>query len=500
MRTLSKTKLLAYRQCPKRLWLEVNRPELRQDSASTQASFAVGNEVGDVARRLYDPAGKGELIDVGTEGFDAALARSRDLLAGSRPIFEAGFKAGGALAFADVMLPVRSAGKRVWRMIEVKASTDIEDYHRDDTAIQSFIARAAGVPLASISLAHVDNTWVYPGSGDYQGLLAEHDLTEETESRADEVKAWITEAQKVAAKRVEPAQGTGAHCTKPYECGFLGYCQGQEPQAKYPVAWIPDIRTKVLKSFIADSGVRDLREVPDELLNERQHRVKKHTLSRKTFFDAENAAAELAAFKLPAVFVDFETIQFAVPVWKGTRPYQKIPYQFSLHRLSRTGKLEQESFLDLSGNDPSRLFAEALIAACGERGPVYVYNAAFEKTIIRQLGERYPRLKRSLSDINDRVVDLLKVAQQHYYHPSQQGSWSIKNVLPAVAPDLRYDDLDEVQNGGTAMNAFREAIAPDTSASRKVQIRQQLLDYCALDTYAMVRLWQFFAGRRELSV
>ena len=500
MRTLSKTKLLAYRQCPKRLWLEINRPKLRQDSASTEASFAVGHQVGEVARRLYDPEGKGQLIDPKTEGFDAAFARSTDLLASSQPIFEAGFKAGGALAFADVMLPARKSGKRVWRMIEVKSSTSIEDYHRADIAVQAFVARTAGVPLASIALAHIDSKWFYPGGDDYQGLFAEHDLTDEAVGREDEVKAWIADAQKIAAKRNEPALSTGAHCGDPYECGFIGYCQSQEPQAEYPVSWIPKIQTKVLKSFIADGGVIDLSDLPDELLNERQHRVKTHTLSGDVYFDATNAAADLAACKLPAIFLDFETARFAVPIWKGTRPHQQIPFQFSVHRLSRTGKLEQQSFIDLSGNDPSRGFAETLIAACGERGPVFVYNAGFETARIKELGERFPRMKTALLAINARVVDLLRVAEQRYYHPSQQGSWSIKKVLPAVAPDLRYDALDGVQDGGMAMNAFQEAIAPDTSSTRKAQIEQQLLEYCGLDTYAMVRLWQFFAGRSDLSV
>jgi len=152
MRTLSKSKLLAFRQCPKRLWLEIHRPALRQDSVATQATFEVGYQVGDVARQLYDPECKGQLIDFKSEGLDAAIARSTKLLASSRPIFEAGFIAGGALAFADVMLPARKGGKRVWRMIEVKSSTSVKDYHRDDIAIQAYVARGAGVPLVSISI------------------------------------------------------------------------------------------------------------------------------------------------------------------------------------------------------------------------------------------------------------------------------------------------------------------------------------------------------------
>lgn len=493
MRTLSKSKLLAYRQCAKRLWLEVHRPELREDSEATEESFKIGHEIGDIARKLFDPAGKGVLVDVEREGFNAAFARSTALLASAQPIFEAGFSSKGAIAFADIMLPVRKTGTRGWRMIEVKSSTSVKDYHHDDVAIQAFVARSAGVPLASIALAHIDSAWIYPGNENYKGLLKESDLTEEAFGRSDEVMGWITNAQVIVRKTNEPKIKTGSHCSYPYECGFLNYCKKQEPKAKYPVDWLPRIQAKALKALINDDGVIDLRHVPDELLNDRQLRVKAHTLSGLPFFDSVGAAAYLADYQLPAYFLDFETVQFAIPIWKGTRPYQQIPFQFSLHRLSRSGKVEHVSFLDLSGGDPSKALAEALIAACGERGPVFVYNAAFETARIRELSQRFPRWKKPLLAINKRIVDLLRVAEQFYYHPSQQGSWSIKSVLPAIAPDLRYDALDGVQDGGMAMDAYREAVSPSTPRARKEQIHEQLLAYCQLDTYAMVRIWQFFS-------
>jgi CRISPR/Cas system-associated exonuclease Cas4 (RecB family) len=497
MHPLSKTKLLAFRQCPKRLWLEIHQPVKPIITAAMKARFDAGHQVGDIAQQLYDPKGKGQLIDFKQEGTAAALARSTKLLASSQPIFEAGFAAGGALAYADVLLPVRKGGKQFWRMIEVKSSTSIKDYHREDAAIQAFIAKHAGVPLASITLAHIDSHWTYPGDGDYQGLLIENDLSDEAFAREEEVKDWIAGAQKIARKRTEPAINTGQHCSTPYPCGFLEYCQSQEPQAEYPVHWLPGIQTKALKSLIEDDGVTDLRKVPDELLNNRQRRVKEHTLSGKVYFDAENAAANLAVHKRPAYFLDFETIQFAVPVWKGTRPYQNIPFQFSVQRLSRTGKVEPTAFLDLTGKDPSKACAESLIAACGERGPVFVYNAGFEKGRIKELAERFPRLKQSLLAINDRIVDLRPVAEQHYYHPSQQGSWSLKKVLPAVAPDLCYEALEGVQDGGMAMTAYLKAISAPKDQANKEDIKQQLINYCALDTYAMVRLWEVFSGQRK---
>jgi len=151
---------------------------------------------------------------------EGAISRTQALLQSAQPIFEAGFCAEGARAFADVMLPVRRSGRPMWRMVEVKSSTSVKDYHRDDVATQAFIARSAGVPLAAIALAHIDKSWVYPGGDDYAGLLVENDLTRDAFGRSDEVRGWIARAQQVVAKKREPRMATGAQCSRPYELRF----------------------------------------------------------------------------------------------------------------------------------------------------------------------------------------------------------------------------------------------------------------------------------------
>ncbi len=493
MRYLSKSKLMNYRQCAKRLWLEIHEPDLRLDTAGTLVSFEGGHQVGDLAQKIYDPKSLGSVIDRDALGFEASFRHTQDLLEKRQPIFEAGFRAEGAMAFADVLLPAK--GKQ-WSIVEVKSSTSVKDYHRDDAAIQAFLARQSGLSLASLRLAYVDNTWVYPGGDDYRGLLVEADLTREAFERNSEVRDWIREAQRIAAQDKEPLMQTGSHCSDPYECGFLAYCQAQEPQAEQPIQWLPR-RSAKLNGHIETHGLMEMREAPDELLNGQQRRVKQATLSGKTWFDQKGAARALASHSLPAYFLDFESIQFAVPRWKGTRPYQQLVFQFSVHRLSATGELDQQAFLDLSGDDPSEALAKALLTACGERGPIFVYNQAFEKSRISELAERFPRLRHALLALNERVVDLLPLARDHYYHPSQQGSWSIKAVLPAMFPDepaMSYQTLDGVQDGGMAQAAYLEAIHPGTTLARKQEIEQQLLRYCKLDTYATVRLWAAFTG------
>lgn len=498
MRNLSKSKIIAFRQCPKRLWLELHKPDLRDDSAS-EVVFKIGYKVGDIARTIYDPGGTGVVIDIQANGHGGALARSAELLAqGHSPVFEAGMSIEGALAYADVMLPDLSDVTLRWRMVEVKSSTGVKAYHQDDIAVQSYIAASSGVRLSSVSLAHINSSFVYQGDGDYQGLLHEVDLTEEALSRSGEVREWIADAQAVAALAEEPNVATGPHCTNPFTCGFCDYCNRDKVLPKYPLESLPKLHHRKRVQFVS-AGYEDIRDVPDALLNAIQNRVKKCSTSGETFFDAEGAAADVAPFGFPAYFLDFETVNLAVPIWKGTRPYQQIPFQFSLHRLDEEGTITHTAFLNLSGNDPSEALAQSLIEQCGNEGPVFAYNASFEATCIRELAKRFPELAPALTSIIERVVDLLPIARNRYYHPSQQGSWSIKAVLPALCPDLSYAQLDGVQDGSMAVEAFQEAIAIGTEPERKQEIERQLLEYCKLDTLAMVRLWQVFSGSTRLA-
>jgi hypothetical protein len=494
MRTLSKSRIIAYRQCPKRMWLEIHKPELRDDSASEMV-FAIGNQVGDIARRIYDTAGNGRLIDVDEIGWDAAYAETSAWLSSTpAPLFEAAIRIEGALALADVMLPEPGGNGLRWHMLEVKSATSVKDYHRDDLAVQTYIATTAGIDLASASLAHVDNSFVYPGGGDYRGLLKAVDLTDEVRAKAGEVATWIAAAQKVAALETEPEIDTGPHCSDPFDCPFRHHCDRDKPTVEFPLSSLHRLGARQ-RDELETLGYDDLRNVPDEMLSSVNRMIKTQSLTGKAWFDAKGAAADLKPHKGTAYFLDFETIGFGVPIWKGTRPYQQLPFQFSLHVVPPDGEMTHKEFLDLSGEDPSEAFARALISYCGATGPVFSYNAGFENGVMRVLAERFPHLSPGLLAIVERVVDLLPIARNRYYHPNQHGSWSIKAILPTVCPDLAYDSLDGVQHGQAAQAAFLEAMSPGTTPERKAGIERQLLAYCKLDTLAMVRLWEFFRGK-----
>lgn len=519
---LSKSKLIAYRQCPKRLWLEIHRPDLRADNAATQAVFATGHKVGELAQSIFDPVGVGHLVDMHTLGVEGAISKTQSLISApvAQPIFEAGFKAdtasnGGALAFADVLLPdaqsSKSGSSRAWHMIEVKSSTKVKDYYREDAAIQYHVAKNAGVNLATISLAVVDTSWVYLGDGNYKGLLKLEDVTDSSAAQDAEVCGWIADAQVVSKLNEAPAQKTGEHCESPFPCGFYTHCSKEDGtvnlQVEHPADWLPRIsKSKVADAFGAEADKRyvSMFDMPDSQLNAVQRRVKEAHRTGKPFMDAVNIQTQLAPHQPKSsgavYFLDFETIAQAVPVWANTRPYQAVLYQFSCHVVSGGGMLTHEGFLDTSGNDPRLPFAHALVAALGQLpSTIFVYSS-FERTQLKALARDVPRHSAAIERIIHRLVDLLPIVQDNYYHPLMQGSWSIKSVLPAMFgnddAELSYEKLavsvdgGAVADGGAATVAYMEAIDPKTSLDRKESIHAQLLAYCKLDTLAMVRVWE----------
>jgi len=487
----SKSKILSSLQCQKKLWLELNKLDKAQHDSSSEKNFRIGNQIGEIAQNIYDPSGQGEVIDPFESGFDEALQTTAHLLSGDKPIFEAAFATETGFVLADVMH--RDSDSDDWQMVEIKSSSSVKNHHLADIAIQHYVTLQAGVKLEKVSLGHIDSSWVYKGDNDYHGLIKEADLTSAIVPIIVKVPAWFSSAQETSSRDVEPNISIGEHCESPYSCPFIEYCSKGLPQAKYPANWLPRISKRALKEYIRDNEVIEISDVPDSLLNEKQLRVKQATLSNQTYFDLDSAKRELKKYDYPYYFLDFETINPAIPIWAETRPFQQIPFQYSLHIEKESGaKLEHREYLDTSGQDPMPGFAFKLIKDCGDQGPIFVYNIGFEASRIRELAERFPELEQALLNIKERLVDLWPIAKDHYYNPSQHGSWSIKKVLPAVAPHLDYEQLDGVKDGGMAMDAFEEAISKNTEGKRKELLKEQLLNYCELDTLAMVELLYFF--------
>ena len=482
---LSKSKLMSARQCLKRLHLEVHRPELIVHTSKTEAAFNAGIAVGDIAHLIY---GNDRVAVIPYEGGMAyALKKTARLVSEGPqyPIFEATFEHGGVLVRVDALLPDGDA----WRIVEVKASTSVKDEHVFDCAVQRWVFEGLGHQLTGISLAHVDNTFVYAGDGDFDGLLTEADQTENTANILPGVPEWIASAREAAASP-EPEVGVGAHCFKPYECPFVSHCWPAE--VDFPVQGLGGSKAK-LGEWIA-TGYADIRDVPFERLNEKQQRIQNVTTSGKREL-LPGASDFVESLAYPRYYLDFETIMPAVPIWAGTRPYETLPIQWSCHYESERGTVEHAEFLDLTGDPPMRLLAESMLRALGKEGPVLMYTS-YERTVINGLIARFPDLQVPLQAIVDRLVDLHPPTQQFYYHPAMAGSWSLKAVLPTIAQDMQYSELKGIQEGTAASEGYLEAIHPDTPAPRKAELKQQLLCYCKFDTAAMVRLVEFLSKAR----
>ena len=476
-------------QCLKRVHLEVNQPGLARYSSATEAAFAVGHEIGEVAVRHYG-RGQGNYIEYNGGSFSAALAQTAALMTSlfRAPVFEATLQHEGVLVREDVLLPDEGEGS--WRVVEVKASTKVKPEHVQDCAVQAWVHLGAGHALSRVALAHVDNRFVYRGDGNYDGLLLENDLSEPVFEVLPAVPSWVERARQAAAGPM-PEVAPGQHCTHPYECPFLHVCwPTREDGVEYPVTGLGGGRRQL--GLWVVNGYRDIRDVPaSEVRSETQQRILSATRSGRPEL-LPGARDFAAALPYPRFYLDFETVGPPVPIWADTRPYQALPIQWSCHVERSAGRLEHTEFLDLSGQAPMRALAEAMIEALESEGPVLMYTS-YERGVILGLAERFPDLAPALDSIVARLVDLHPVTRANYYHPDMLGSWSIKAVLPTIAPDMDYAGLEGIHEGTAASAAYLEAIDPQTGAERREEIRRQLLTYCRHDTEAMVRLVQFFA-------
>jgi hypothetical protein len=471
---------MSARQCLKRLHLEIHRPELKVVSAATEISFEIGHRVGAVAQDIYGTE-DAEIIPY-EGGMSHALKKSQRLVnAGPEfPIFEATFQYNGVLVRVDALLP-DDVG---WRIVEVKASTTVKDEHPFDCAVQSWVFQGVGHRLNGIALAHVDNSFVYQGDGDYSGLLIEQDMAGEVEQLRSVVAEWIDKARSTAAGE-EPDIPVGRHCFQPYECPFVSHCWPSETD--FPVQALAG-NTEKLGEFVR-LGYRDVRDVPVSQLTEKQQRIQRVTATGQAEL-LPGASRFVRDLAYPRYYLDFETIMPAVPIWAGTRPYETLPFQWSCHYESAPGNMDHAEFLDLTGDPPMRRLAESLIRALASEGPVLMYTA-YEKRMINGLIERFPDLQRPLTGIVERLVDLAPITRQNYYHPQMRGSWSLKAVLPTIAADMCYSELQGIQEGTGASEGYLEAIDAGTTAARKAELEEQLMRYCKFDTEAMVRLVQF---------
>ncbi|ADC46604.1 hypothetical protein mru_0753 [Methanobrevibacter ruminantium M1] len=486
---LSKSKYCKCVQCEKILWLGRYKPEVAAVE-DKETIFENGRKVGELAKGLF-----GEYEDI---EFDITLTqmieKTKKLLE-EKPnvITEASFSYENNFCSVDILKNDEDGVE----LYEVKSSTSIKEIYLDDVAFQYYVLSSLGLNVKKAALVYVNNEYIRGEDLDISQYFIIEDITEIAMAKQDEVRAnieHINNFMEAHDRDNEPNMEIGMHCCNPYSCDFWAYCTKELPKPNvFDISGM--YKSQKFESYAEGKvSFEDLRsaninprylEQIDFELNDRGPKVEKQAI--KDF---------LNSLKYPLYFIDYESCNYPIPELEGTKPYQQIPFQYSLHIIKEEGApLEHKEFLgDINDKNIIRTFAEHMINDLQEDGSVIVYNKSFESARNREIGEMYPDLKGQMNRINDNMVDLMvPFRQRNYYTKEMEGSYSIKYVLPALYPDdpeLDYGNLPSVHNGGEASDAFLNL--KGKSPEEQEQTREDLLKYCWLDTYAMVKIWEKF--------
>ncbi len=482
---LSKSKFLGGLQCLKRLYLEIHHPELATPpTPDRRAIMDMGTDVGVVARQYFPD---GVLVDETHRQIPAALARTETLVRdpGTSAIFEGAFLWEGILVRVDILERLESG---FWRLVEVKATSKVKPTHLDDLAIQATVLQGAGIPVEGYVLMHINTHYQFAGGEvDLQEMFSLATVTEDVEARKPFVQPQLSEMWKMLREPIPPPIPPDPHCFQPYECPFWEHCTKDKPPR-----WVFHLpgSSKLQKRF-SEEGIQTIDQIPDHYeLSSIQQRVKDNVE-----WISPLLRARLNSVRFPVHHLDFETFMPAIPVFPQTRPYRPIPFQWSNHIEYPDGTVVHHHYLCPDGRDPREEVARSLLESLGDTGSICVYSE-YERFLLFSLGDYLPPLKSVLFKVVRRLWDLLSVIQHHYYHPKFEGSFSIKNVLPALVPSLAYDDLT-IQNGAVAAVMYQKMAFTETDLVERAHIAQALQEYCCRDTWAMVELRRFLLKRVE---
>ncbi|GAB6081910.1 hypothetical protein JCM30471_08240 [Desulfuromonas carbonis] len=476
---LSKSQYLRAMQCHKSLYLYKYHPELREEaSASKQAVFDTGTAVGILAQSLF-PGG----VEVPYDGVsisDQIEMTKQAIDSGKKVIYEASFNHDGIFVKADILRKV----SRGWELYEVKSAASLKDINRDDIALQYHILTEAGLQICKAYLVVINSGYVRDGEIDPQQLFTKLDLTKDVRAMQKMVVANLASIRIMLNKTKVPAIDIGPYCSNPYECDFWDHCWSHIPKDS-----VFDLAGKGIDKFgLYGEGIVNLKDIPLDRLNTNQRYQVEMFLNKGIEFKARELKKFLDELWYPLCFLDFETFMSAIPPFDGTRPYNQIPFQYSLHTLKRKGgKLHHSHFLGAPNQDPRKELLEQLLNDIPENACVLTFNKTFEIGVLKALAVQYPRKRKRIMGLIDNIHDLMvPFRQRDAYHWQMQGSYSIKKVLPAFVPEMSYDSL-EISDGSMAMEAWHLMCAAQPGSELET-LRRNLLDYCEQDTLAMVRL------------
>ena len=487
----SKSKYCGLWQCPKIAWLRKYKPDEITVDGSVLARMEAGNIVGDLAMGLFGDfvevtAYNGEKIDLSKmiENTKAEMAKSTPV------ICEASFDFNGLYCAVDIL---KKDGDG-WAIYEVKSSThEDKQVYAADVAYQKYVLESCGVNVTSTYLICINNEYVFDGTLDIHQLFKIADISEGVFFESANIKTNLNVAELILKSEDEPPIDLSTACNNPYRCSFWSYCSRHIPHPSVFDLYRLSFSKKI--DFYKKGKIKYEDLILEETItNEKQLRQMSFYLKDQgTHIDKAGIGEFLDTLSYPIYFLDFETVQPIIPEYIGTKPYSQIPFQYSLHYIEKEGgELKHKEFLAESGTDPRRALAERLCEDIPLNVCVTAYNKAFECTRIKELAEAFPDLADHLLNIESNIKDLLVPFQSgYYYNKAMGGSFSIKSVLPAIFPDdpaLNYHNLEQIHNGGEAMSIFPQI--KDMPKEEQESTRKNLLKYCELDTYAMVKIWE----------
>jgi predicted RecB family nuclease len=479
---LSKTKFMAGVQCLKRLYFLVHEPELEdQVEGSSEAMIQQGRVVGLLARQLF-PGG----VEVGgSADLGQAISSTKELLANPEvpAIFEGAFECQGVIVKTDIL---QRRERSHWRLVEVKSTTEMKDHHVDDVAIQTYTLANSGLKLASSWLAHVNREYVFDGiTLDPRQFFLFRNLTHRVRNLQPEVAIRLRTQFDVLAATTPPDVFAGPQCTRPVTCEFFYHCN--EPPAKDHVGYLPRLHASAAEE-LQELGVESVNDIPADFeLSDIQRRACSAMQTGQPWFSPD-LKIELKSLQYPLCFMDFETVNPAIPRFSGMHPYDHLPFQWSVHVQRDSGTApEHFEFLACDNSDPRTAFISSLCEALHEEGSIVVYNGQFESQRLWELASWLPDYLEPVRAIQRRLWDLLPVVRNHVYHPEFGGSFSLKAVLPALVPEMTYEGM-QVPNGQAAGLAWEMMISGSITEGERQEKRKALLEYCGQDTLALVRL------------
>ena len=471
---------------PALLWLgKHEKKSLPPISESLQAVFDMGNEVDKLARNIFSDG-----ILISGYGAEAEDATKQAITEGHPAIFQAHLHApDNTMCKIDVLVRV-SDGE--YDLHEVKASTKVKPEHYPDVAFQKRVAEQCGLTIRHCFVTRLNNQYVRQGKVDLEQLFATDDITKKVATAEKRLPKQIKEAVGILnlpkCPSLSPRNG-GIHRFDDWMEVYFHLHPDLDPKSIYRLKRL----TPDAAALLEDHGYETIDQIADAVIDELSSAQQQHVQALRKPKEVNVPAIKkfLEGLTFPLYFLDYETASHAIPFYDGTKPYQQVPFQYSLHRLDKPGgKLSHTEFLAQDDHVPVAALAKQLQQDIGNSGSVLVWYKRFETERNSEMAELLPSAKVFLETLNKRIVDLMDPFKKGYYsHPDFGGSNSLKDVYPVLSSEQSYDDL-AISEGEIAQLRWRKAVFGDLDPAEQKKVFEDLLKYCKLDTLAMVKIYE----------